>query len=274
MYFMRLPLPLKDNKSVQSKDDGRFENEWEGEAKQAALNAVDNGDGIKVIFWNEISHDSHTSDSQEKIFDEFGIGYYWKLYDLDGWAKVGQWLYKSSTGDPRVYDTRKPLGRWVPYQNVVNKLFYCGPTPMEWDNSWGTKGPNGWPEIDERFIFGNSQYEGYIAALARETGEEIPLQNLLCIPIGFAFDLMVIVEVWKIRSYKMVNTDDIPDWEKTVEHTGSDVYHLEGTNGTYRKRWSPSDMPGFYRRLGLQARIVKPMPPQMPRQVAEQEGGA
>ncbi len=208
-----------------------------------AIAAVDSGTGIDVHYWGEAPENPDTSDSAEKIFDEHALGYYWKLVDKTGWTEIGDWLYRDTNGGTN-WNRRKPKGEWVPYENVVNKLFYCGPTPPQWDSSWGGKievdGKEIWNPEGDAFIHGSQESDDY-----SETVEDgLSAQDKLRVPIGAAFDLMAIVEVWTFRQY--VIFDQSKPFPKP-QNDDDPMYTL-------------NEIPGSFRRLGLQVRIVKPIP--------------
>lgn len=237
---------------------GRFIDEDIDDAKAA----VKAGDGIIIIYWNEVPADENTEESAEKIFDECSLGYYWRLVDATGWVVDGQWLVKD-TDDDGEYDRRMPRGEWVPYENIVNKLFYCGPVPLQWNTDWGGKIEEGgrkiWNPDGDAFVHGNRQYADY----SETVGDGLKAQDKLSIPVGSAFDLMVIVEAWRFTQYVMKDQSDIPDYWRVVDETGDDVYPPDQDHPSeWRKRWSVNVIPGFFRRFGLQARIVKPIPPE------------
>jgi len=239
-------------------EDGNFVDEWQWPKYEEARAAVDAGTGIKLIYWNEVPSDTNTEEAAEHIFDEHSLGYYWKLVDKTGWTEIGDWLYLDTNGGTN-WNRRKPKGEWVPYENVVNRLFYCGPTPIQWDSSWGRKTDGGWNPDGDQFVHGSREFDDY----SETVGDELTAQDKLSIPVGSAFDLMVIVEAWRFTQYVMMDQSDIPDYWQVVDETGDDVYPPDQDHPSeWRKRWSVNVIPGFFRRFGLQARIVKPIPPE------------
>lgn len=270
-------IQFKTPRETDGEHAGEFKNEWVWPANEQAVAAVEAGVGIKILYWNEVPMDNNTKESTDAIFGECRLGYYWDTYEADGWEAFAPWYYKDTNGG-RNWNRRKPMGRWVPYDNVVNKLFYAGPFPVEWNEDWGRKVNGKWPEEGDQFIHGNSQNESFITHMEGEAGEGVPLQDHLCIPLGAAFDLMAIVEVWRFAKYVMVDQSDIPDYWRVVDETGDDVYGPDDEDEgafederthVWRKRWRLVLDGNFYRRIGLQSRIVKPIPPEG----ADEEGG-
>lgn len=217
----------------------------------------------KIIYWNEVPQDGNTATSANLLFGECFIGYYWKPVDPDGWKPLPNthWLWKDEDNDGQynpAKDRKRPKGEWVPYDNVVNKLFYCGPVPVRWEDVEGYG-----DEAEASFIHGVDEGDDYFDTV----GEDIPVQDKLSIPLGAAFDLMALVEAYEWVQY-VLQDQSYPDFDNDENGNESD----RPEKPVSQCRWTV-DKPynGFYRRVMVQARIVKPIPPEEAKE--EEEGG-